>query len=191
MITFKAQLIDSTNITRVIGNNKTKDHKVSFIELKAKDKKDLETIRKVASSWDRYSYAGNIYGHALSAHLWEDDTDQVFFALTEQRTGFQKADPLEILGLCEIRKRPGTNHYISYIQTDPEYKFEPLRFENAKYKHIGISLIKSLMKLFPQKDFVLHATHSSIDFYEKIGGKIINPDTKYILLKAGLFNKVI
>ena len=47
MITFKAQLIDSTNITRVIGNNKTKDHKVSFIELKAKDKKDLETIYSV------------------------------------------------------------------------------------------------------------------------------------------------
>ena len=191
MITFKAQYIDSTNIIKIADNKNKNAHKVSFIELDAKDPSDLNAIRKVARSWDKYSYASDIYNHALSAHLWNEDTGQAFFALTEQRNNFEKANPFDILGICEIRKRFGTNYYLNYIQTDPEFMFEPLRFGEATYKNIGKALIKKVLDYFPKKNLVLHATSSSIDFYKKIGGIVINPDSKYILLKNGLLNKIV
>lgn len=157
---FKAQFINKCNIQKYSSNTCSfLPREASFIELDAKKWRDRRTLRKITKKWD-YSFATDIYRSQKSKNNLR------IFALTEQKTNFEKLDVEKILGLTQIQELESNVHYIDYLQTKPAYTANN---PDRKYKNIGRKILDNLKNIFRKETLKLSSLYEDgvIDFYTK------------------------
>jgi len=166
MISFQARYILPAVVMRQESNG-YKNTKVSFVELDAKNYSDLKSVKQLEYFWSKNSqyifdicdtFADLIHG-ALNNDIIK------IFALTAQKSDFDKLDSNKILGLVEFEKVNDKVNHINYIQTGKNFSYYT---DMPEYKYVGSTLLDKLKERYPQQDILLLSAKAN-DFYKKNG----------------------
>lgn len=166
-ISFGARYIHSVKIDKTNGGQK---HKAALIELDPKNEHDNSCVQQIIQDWggiDSYTYdiAHNMGEILCDLH---DDTMPIprFFAITSQRSNFNKLIPEALLSLSEITELKNGIINIDFLETMHE------QAHNAKrpmLKHIGTKMLDCVKKIYKGKTLELNSTNEAIGFYLKNG----------------------
>lgn len=169
MISFKANKIFDTQIQQKNGKNKFAAYNVSFVEINPTNKEDVSAIGEVAKDWHKYckigekTFAQDIYRDILFDTF--NNNSHKFYAVTNQINNFEKLNSENILGIVQLQNKNQYLHKIEFIQTAP---CENYYNKQRNYKNIGAAMIRSIIKLFPQKDIILEPINEAMGFYKKL-----------------------
>lgn len=169
MITFKANLISTTTVKRIIDNKQNlKDVEVNFVQLNPLSAEDVSALRETCSDWGDTAYFANRINTNFQNYRFDKNSNNMqFFAITEQSQNFDSLNPKKILGLAQTSKLKSDAIFLDELQVSPEHNHNA---SNALFKKIGTSIVNSINKLWGDKDiFVCPATLSSEIFYIKAG----------------------
>lgn len=179
MINFKANYIGQTNVTDTFRNKNQAGCKVSFVEMNPQSKQDVTTMREVTLNWGRDSYATNIMEHFQYSYFCGDDLEENrFFALTTQRSNFEKLETDEVLALALVSKESDKRIDLKYLQVDPENNYFSAK---RRYEGIGRGILRSICKLFGNKDIFLQSANTACGFYKSQGFEQIKNTTFFVL----------
>ena len=86
MVSFKANLIKTTTVQRIIPKENSRATRVAFVELKPLSNNDLKTLYNVSELWENNNtYAKDIYDRFERCNFALDTApNERFFALTLQ-----------------------------------------------------------------------------------------------------------
>lgn len=179
MISFKAGFVSEQKVYRITPDDAKLPRKASFVELKFSDLNDVSAVRKVNKIWGNYAaFAADISNDISTDYYVQEDFltgGKKYFALTSQKTGFEKLNPEEILGLCEVKKLSDKYNLLEYIQVDPKSchsSFDP------EYRGLGTAIINGLKNL--SQSLILEPVEEAVDFYIK-NGFIKEKGSRYIM----------
>lgn len=167
MITFGANLIQTTRIQKYAGKQGFQDCNAYIVKLDTGSKLDFKALTEVDRIWDNgKTFAGDIRATFRRQHLCEDENsiDQ-FFALTRQRKDFQELKSEDILGLAQLQ-RDNEKVFLDYLQADPDNNFLA---DYPMFKRVGTAMVNFIKEYFPEQNILLNPTESVIPFYEKLG----------------------
>lgn len=161
-INFKANLINTTHVRKL--NPITKQftpHKVSFVEINSKSRRDIKTLKKLAKAWGEKSY----YAEAIYLITKTFPSFRTYL-LTEQDADFKNIDHKKVLGITQLSQISKDHLCIDYLETKPEYqKTNP----NREYKKIGSEILHSLKRIFINKTLEVDYILEEVDFYQNNG----------------------
>ena len=144
-INFKANLINTTHVRKL--NPITKQftpHKVSFVEINSKSRRDIKTLKKLAKAWGEKSYYAEVI-YLITKTFPSFRT----YLLTEQDADFKNIDHKKVLGITQLSQISKDHLCIDYLETRPEYqKTNP----NREYKKNWFRNITQLEKNFYKQD---------------------------------------
>jgi hypothetical protein len=182
MVNFRANFINTTSIVKYGVDNKPREGKASFVELKTLDKNDYLTLNKVNIDWENCStYAHDITSRFNRAYIAGDDSPrEKFFALTLQKDKFESLRADDVLGLALVDEYMGSSFFVDFLQVAPEHKHTVLE---PHIKHIGTAILNSLKELLPIKNIFLDAVNSEIEFYKRNGFKIESSGSAETLMR--------
>ena len=166
MINFKANYLSTAQVQRRMQDNKFQDYKVSFVEFKPIDRKDVCAIKDISRQWeDGETFAKSIFNDIQEDYYVGSYTSPrgQYFGITRQKTNFQTPLPDEILALAELRKISDTRNELVYLQVDPE---QNMFARDALFKGIGTAVLDSIKTLFKGKEIILQPVESAINFYK-------------------------
>ena len=150
--------------------NKYKPCRVSLVELDAANKNDVKVISDTAGKWD-ISFTCFTYEDMIDAQANTEAFDALkVYALTKQKTDFDKMKYSDVLGVIEVKKDYKNGNKVEVLQTNPKFikeKFNPL----PAFKHIGKRLTKFVKEEFGTKPLYVHPTRKAMPFYERLGFK--------------------
>lgn len=172
MISFKANLVNNTNVKCLNKNGNYKNMPVRLVELEVDSDLDLEALAKVKENWkDGDVYAQDVHMCFEQYHNnIRPNTSEKFYALTSQYGGYENLDGNKILGVAQVYKESGNAVEIEFLQTNPQYKYG---IENRKVKHIGKAITQSLKEIFKGNEISLFSTKVGKPFYKKLGFEIV------------------
>ncbi len=168
-INFTANHIKNVSIARKYYN-KYQPCKVSLVEFDPTNKKDIDAMYKTTDKWDE-SFTAFTYDDMRTVNEKKELLPNLHvYALTTQKSGFDKINPSKILGVVEIVEKYTDGNKVEVLQTNPSHI---KNFENKTplFKHIGKRLVSFVKKKFNDKPLYLHPTKTAIPFYEKLGFK--------------------
>ena len=174
-ISFKANTISYSTITKIKPNNIEEKVIGSFVELDTKIKDDYNAIRAIAHNWDNgYSIAVDIFDNFVadkySIHVFNTHPNR-YFAIIDKDSPVDKILPESILGIAQISKKFNNTFNLDFIQTNPKHIKDA---RNRGFKHIGKTLINSIIKILPNKEISTCPTDNKAKaFYEKLNFKQI------------------
>ena len=147
MISFKANLVNNTNVKCLNKNGTYKNMPVNLVELDIDSDLDLEALEKVKENWKK----GDVYARDIFAHFKEHyegnlsknnkNIPEKFYALTSQYGGYNNLDSSKILGVAQIYKEVENYLELTALQTNPKYRYGS---ESREIKHIGKAIVNSL-----------------------------------------------
>ena len=177
-VSFKANYLHSIRLEKI---NNEKTQKAALVELDPKSELDNSSIQQIIYDWggiNSYSYdiAYNM-GQILCELNDESMPTPRFFAITEQRSNFNKLVPESILALAETTSMKDNVINIDFLETNIDQAYNA---KNAKFQHIGTTMLDYLKTLFSGKTLELNATNESMSFYIKNG----------FVKKSGNFNRL-
>lgn len=168
-INFTANRIKSVKIpkkfyTRYIPSS------VSLVEMDVLNKNDIDAIYQTTQKWDS-SFTVFTYDDMRKV----SDKKQLIpylhvYALTTQRSGFDKLKTKNILGVAEVVENYNDGNKVEVLQTKPLY-IKSSENKKPKFKHIGKALISYVKEKFSDKPLYLNPARSAVQFYEKQGFK--------------------
>ena len=166
-INFTANHIRNVTIAKKYYN-KYKPCKVSLVEMDAASKRDMKVISDTADKWD-ISFTCFTYEDMVKAHSDPDEFDKLkVYALTKQKSNFDKMRYSDILGVIEVRKGYEDGNKIEVLQTNPKFIKEK-RNPFPVFKRIGEKLTKYVKREFRKDPLYVHPAKTAIPFYEKFG----------------------
>jgi len=166
-INFKANYIKPAVVQKRLIDGSYADSKGSFIEFDYKNKKDMDSLKKVSEIWGAGTFAYDIYDESDRASIEEDDTKHTY-AITKQKSGFNNVDPYEIMGLAYVEEKSPKEKELVYLQAEPASSDI---CEDKPIKHIGSTMLDSLKSISSNNSITLKSVNSAIDFYETNGFK--------------------
>ena len=128
-VNFKGKYLNSTYVRKL--NPSTKKYvpeMVHFVEINSQNKKDIKTLKKVAQTWDKTSFATQIYQKAKSK------PNLMTYVLTNQSSDYESLSPEDVLGVCQLSKENHDVFCLEHLQTKPEFQQEN---KEREYKCIG------------------------------------------------------
>lgn len=175
MISFGANLIQTTKIKQYVSNQVFRDKNVSLVELDTLSSSDMKTMQKINKSWDN---GRTLVDDMVYIFQYEQDkaralmpaTDDLIvktIALTRQKQNFHKLNSEDILGVEQI-EYDKDNVFLDYLQVDPDTNYFS---ENPVFKRVGTELVEFLKKVFQNKKIILKPLPDAVPFYEKAGFK--------------------
>ena len=167
MITFRAKYLSTHTIQRLNKNDDYDNVSAAFVQLSPHNKHDLRTIQNVQGLWGgSNSYALSIAQSATrEANEIPDDRNK-YYAITRQKSKYEKLNPYEILGLAKVTQRADAKHEIDYLQVEPTCEaFSFIR----EYKNLGTAMLNGIKKSAKGLDIILHSVPGAINFYLKNG----------------------
>lgn len=167
-ISFRANYIKPAVVQKRTTDGSYADSKGSFIELDYKDKKDMDSLKKVSETWGAGTFAYDIYEEALQA-LEEDNIENKHtYAITQQGSGLDDVNPDEVMGLAYVEEKSPNEKELVYLQVDPSIA---KTYEDKPIKHIGSAMLDSLKSISSDCAITLKSVNSALDFYETNGFK--------------------
>ena len=172
MISFKANLINNTNVKQLNHSGNYKNMPARIVELDIDSDLDLEALKKVKENWKNGDlFAEEIYNSFKQYHdKLSTNNAEKFYALTSQYGGYNNLDGNKILGVAQIYKEAGNSLEIEFLQTNPQYKHG---IENRRIKHIGKAITQSIKSIYKDNDITLFSTRAGKPFYKKLGFEIV------------------
>jgi len=167
-ISFKANYIKPTVVQKRTTDGSYADSKGSFIEFDYKNKKDMDSLKKVSDTWGAGTFAYDIYEETTQAIEEDNDENKHTYAITQQRSGFDDVNPDEIMGLAFVEEKSPKEKELVYLQVDP---FIAKTYEDKPIRHIGSAMLESLKSISSNSAITLKAVNSAFDFYETNGFK--------------------
>lgn len=169
-ISFKANTINYSTITKIKPNNIEEKIICSFIELDTKNKDDYKAIKTIAHNWDNgYSIAVDIFENFSNdkqkSHVIDTYPNR-YFALIDQDKTVEKLNPKTILGIAQVSRKIDDVFYLDFIQTNPNHIKNA---QNRGFKHIGKTLINSIINVLPNKELTAFPIDDETKaFYKKL-----------------------
>ena len=181
MISFKAVGVCDAEIMKKTPENKWEPFSSNFVQLDY-DHNDFGTLKQNAQDWlkycDRSKGEKTFVNDILRDISVTRDRDCSYYAMTCQKDSFEKLDPDKVLGYIQMKNKNIIEHEIEYLQANPATHYYA---KNRQYKNIGEMLIKSIVKLFPNKDIIADPVKEALDFYLKLGFERMEGSRKLIL----------
>lgn len=164
---FGAKLQNKVNIAKIVkGSNNYKNEMACFVKIEPENINDINTLEKISKYWADASFAINIY-YAASAIRNKSKyyKDHVVFALTTQKSDFDKLDEGKVLGLIHTVDMKNWTQFIEHLQVNPKYIYKT----DSEYKGIGTGIINSIKDICSKITCFPLNSKSVKDFYTKNG----------------------
>lgn len=167
MITFRAKYLSTQTIQKLNNQDNYDNISTAFVQLSPHNKNDLKAIQNVQGLWGgSRSFALSIAQCATrEANDIPDDRNK-YYAITKQKSKFEKLNPYDILGLAKVTERADAKHEIDFLQVEPTceaYSFI------REYKSLGTAMLEGIKKAAKGFDVILHTVPAAINFYLKNG----------------------
>lgn len=169
---FQASFVNTCKVGKYsTSEKKYNDTDVNFVKLNPLDKNDINTLDKIANSWDYDKFSTNIYNNANDIFKKHQSNSSLefkndfFYAVTSQKDNFENLDYRHVLGVCDGRIFPDNEIYVTHIQVNPDYIYS----RKPKYKGAGSAIINSLKNLYSTIELSTLKEKSVRNFYEKHG----------------------
>ena len=172
-ISFGAKLLDTATIQKNICGGRKIPHDVALVELDAHSYNDLKSIEDIVFPWGGLSSLTLEIYDKMSA-VYENpphiNNGWYFYALTNQKNGYEKLDSKAILSIAQVTDTNSGNNKIkiNYFETNEKYNYYA---KKPKFSQIGTALVNGIKKIYPNKNIVLTAIDDAIPFWEKNGFK--------------------
>jgi len=148
------------------GSNKYADETASFVKIEPNNIDDINALKNIAKCWKDASFATNIY-YAASA-IRNDSKfykNHMVFALTSQKSDFEKLDDDKILGIIHIAPLNKFWLFIEQLQANPKYIYK----KDSLYKGIGTGILNSVKGMCSKMSCFPAESESVKKFYAKNG----------------------
>ena len=180
MISFKANLINTTTVDRINPDSSYTRQKVAFVELDHTSDSDIECLKAVNKKWNRETtFADDILSDMLShktlleKYDYNEQLDERrFFAITRQQSDYSSLNATKIIALAEMKKDYDYPYYeLDLLQVKPSLK-KGKDSTVRKIKNIGRSMVQSILSLYKDKTIIVEPLKSAMGFYDKLGFKL-------------------
>ena len=174
-ISFGAKLLDTVTIQRNICGDKTLPHDVALVELDGHSYNDLKSVQDIVYPWGGYSSYTYDICERMSA-VYENpphiNNGWYFYALTNQKNGYEKLDPKAILSIAQVSNQGNNDNIkINFFETNEKYNHYA---KKSKFSKIGTALCDSIKKMYSTKDIFITAVDDAIPFWKKNGFKRVH-----------------
>lgn len=168
-INFTANHIKNVNIAKKYYNS-YKPCKVALVEMDPMNRKDVEAIGKTVKNWD-ITFTEFAYEDMIQAREDKELLSQLHvYALTKQKSNYDKMKSSDILGVLELKQRYEDGNKIEALQTKPVFMNDKY-YKVPKLKSIGKKLVKYVTKEYKDEPLYVNPARVAIPFYEKLGFK--------------------
>lgn len=170
-ISFNGRYIKPITIQKLAQNGEFVPHNVSLVQFDSTNKADVDAIQQTFEAWKIFEncFVEIIRDIANWLHTSQkiQKTRKIFF-LTNQKSGFEKLNPNDILGEFMTFKPKRSNKVeIEIVQANPFHNYEAGEFR--QYSKIGQGMIDEIKELYAGKILKLHSDKDATGFYEKQG----------------------
>lgn len=156
------------------GNVKTNNRffpnkRVSIVELKPSDSRDIETLDDIKKDWRWSDFSTAILVDAETVNRHPEDAELFnFYVVTTQKKNFEKVDPKKVLAQAEISKDELSDNrvWIEYLQVRPDCKFG---LPNRPYKRVGATFLDFCKEQFKGKKLLVCSLDDVVNFYKDAG----------------------
>ena len=189
MINFTGKYISTSTVYKQANSGKYKNSRAAVVELSPKSTKDLHFLEETARLWRGDSnsevIANKIYDNAYReldnyARISGQDNYQTkFYAITTQRSHYDKLKPERALALGEISLITDDLLELDLCQVEPSCVYGK---ENRKFKQVGKAFLNFIIKEFEHHSIILSSLEPVKGFYKALGFQSIsNDNTRWML----------
>ena len=146
-INFKATPLNTVKIKKYNKiNKKFMTQTVTFVQLDANNRFDLEAVETAAKKWKNAPFMKEI---ATASH-WMKNVPIEVYAVTAQKNNFEKLQYKNILGFAEMRQDEKDSKFreLCHLQVNPSAININSKAAKKSYKGVGSSILTSLKKYY-------------------------------------------